>query len=174
VPKKNWEKKYNEIKEQYPDVLTEDWNTLLRRDSDIFAKLLGDVLKFKGKKSVPGKRPNLTRDEAERRLLRMADEDFANAEFKEAFRALSANRSLRNIAAKTGLGKSYVHRLLNGEQSPSFGTMEEIAKAFNKHPSYFLEYRIAKVVVVVERFLSATPEAASGWYLKVVDKNDRI
>lgn len=163
-----WEKKFKEIQSQYPDILNEDWSDLLRRDPDIFAKLLGDVLKFKGRKSVPGKRPNLTREEGEKRLLRMADEDFAEGEFREAFRALTANRSIRSIANKTGLGKSYVQRLLKGDQQPTFATMEVIGQAYGKHPSYFREYRVARVLVVIDSLLSSSPETATSWYLKVV------
>ena len=166
----SWEKKYKEIQTQYPDVLLEDWDGLLRSDSDIFAKLLGDVLKFKGKKSVPGKRPNLSREEGESRLSKMADEDFAEGEFKDAFRALAANRSVRSIATKTGFGKSYVQRLLQGTQEPSFAAMEQIAAAYNKNPSYFLEYRVARVVVVIQSLLMSSPETASSWYIKVVEK----
>lgn len=165
-----WEKKLKNVKAQYPDILTEDWDALLRKDSDIFAKLLGDVLKFKGKKSVPGKRPNLTREEGEKRLAKMANEDFAEGQFKDAFRALTANRSIRSVANKTGLGKSYVQRLLSGDQSPSYAAIETIAKAYGKHPSYFLEYRVARVLVVIENLLSSSPETATSWYLKVVEK----
>lgn len=168
MAKLSWEKKYKEIKDQYPDILTEDWQSLLSRDSDIFSNLLGDVLKFKGKKSVPGKRPNLSREEGASRLLKMADEDFADREFRLAFKALTATKSVRSVAHKTGFGKSYIQRLLQGEQQPTFAAMEQIAQAYGKHPSYFLEYRVARVVIILERFLSSYPETASSWYLKVV------
>jgi hypothetical protein len=44
--------------------------------------------------------------------------------------------------------------------------MEQIAKAYKKHPSYFLEYRIAKTLVVIDSLLHDSPETATAWYLK--------
>jgi len=161
-----WEEKYRRITSQYPEVVDVNWSDLLRQDSDIFARLLGDVLKSGSRGSRPGKRPTLDRAEALQRLARVSDEDFSEFDFHETFRYMTQGFSIRGIAAKTGLGKSYVQRLLQGDAHPSFETMEKIAHAFKKHPSFFIEYRIAKTIVVIDSLLRDSPETATAWYLK--------
>jgi transcriptional regulator with XRE-family HTH domain len=161
-----WEDKYKRIISQYPEVVDVNWSSVMRQDSDVFARLLGDVLKSGSRGSKPGKRPSLDRGEALDRLAKVADEDFSEFDFQDTFRHLSQGLSVRGISAKTGLGKSYVQRLLQGQADPSFATMEQIAKAFKKHPSFFIEYRIAKTLVVIDSLLRDSPETATSWYLK--------
>jgi transcriptional regulator with XRE-family HTH domain len=60
-----------------------------------------------------------------------------------------------------------VHRLLNGTVQPSLETMEKIAKAFRKDPSYFVEYRVAFVLISIDKYLSDSPETATVWYHKM-------
>jgi len=45
--------------------------------------------------------------------------------------------------------------------------MEKIAEVYNRKPSYFLEYRIAKVLISIEFFLTQNPETATVWFSKV-------
>lgn len=168
MPKKiPWEEKHRRIISQYPDINTVNWSELLRSDGDIFARLLGDVLKSGSRGSKPGKRPTLDRREALDRLAKVADEDFSEFDFRTTFRYLTQGASIRGVAAKTGLGKSYVQRLLNGDSEPSFAVMEQIAKSYRKHPSYFLEYRIANTLILIDEFLRESPETATSWYLKL-------
>jgi hypothetical protein len=161
-----WEEKYRRIVSQYPEVVDVNWSELLRSDGDVFARLLGDVLKSGSRGSKPGKRPTLDRREALERLAKVGDEDFSEFGFHETFSYLTQGTSIRGVAAKTGLGKSYVQRLLAQDTDPSFAVMEQIAKAYKKHPSYFLEYRIAKTLVVIDSLLHDSPETATAWYLK--------
>jgi|JI10StandDraft_1071094.scaffolds.fasta_scaffold260078_2 hypothetical protein len=162
-----WEQKYKTIVSQYPQIVDVSWSHVLREDNDVFARLLGDVLKSGGRGSRPGKRPQLDRAEAISRLAKLNDEDYSEYDFNSTFRSLCGDMSVRAVALKTGLAKSFIHRLLLNEATPSFETMEKIAEAFDKHPSFFLEYRIARVLVIVEEFLSDSPETATAWYLKV-------
>ena len=161
-----WEEKHRRILAQYPEVNDVNWSTLLRNDSDIFARLLGDVLKSGSRGSKPGKRPALGRREALERLAKVGDEDFSEFGFTETFTYLAGEASVRGVAAKTGLGKSDVQRLLQGDAEPSYAVMEQIAEAYRKHPSFFLEYRIAHTLVVIDEFLHSSPETATSWYLK--------
>lgn len=162
-----WEIKYKRIIKQYPNVREMSWSKALNEEGDIFARLLGDVLKSEGRGSKPGKRPQLDRAEALTRLAKLSGEDFSDVDFRSTFRNLTNGRSLSNIAHKTGLGRSYVQRLLNGTADPSFETMERIAEAFRKNPSYFIEYRIATVVVILHDMFVESPETATSWYLKL-------
>lgn len=168
-----WEVKYKRIVKQYPEVHEVSWSKALREENDIFARLLGDVLKSEGRGSKPGKRPQLDRAEALTRLAKLSGEDFSDTDFHTTFRNLTAGRSLSNIANKTGLGRSYVQRLINGTADPSFETMERIARAFKKNPSYFIEYRIATVIVIIDDMLTESPETATSWYLKLKGMRDR-
>jgi transcriptional regulator with XRE-family HTH domain len=168
-----WEVKYKRIIKQYPEVSDLNWSRVMREESDIFARLLGDVLKSEGRGSKPGKRPQLDRSEALNRLAKLSGEDFSEYDFATTFRNLTAGRSIRNIAHKTGLGTSYVHRLLSGNADPSFETMEKIAEAFRKNPSYFLEYRIAIILVVLDGMFTDSPETATAWYLKLKGMRDK-
>ena len=45
---------------------------------------------------------------------------------------------------------------LTGSRTPSFQSMEIIAAAFSKDPSFFLEYRVGYILSVVSKFLYDT------------------
>lgn len=163
-----WEENIRKIKETYPSVGSLDWSRAM--DSDAFAHVMGDLLKAEGKRSRPGKRPALSRPLAEAELAKLSGDSYAESDFKTAFRALTYGRSIRGIANKVGLQKDYVHRLLNGTSQPSFEAMEKIAQAYRKDPSYFLEYRIAYVLMVMDQYLTDSPETATVWYLRMKGK----
>jgi len=164
--KQSWDKRYQAIRKSYPNLDKADWNKAIS-DDDIFIKVIGDVLKSERKISTPGKRPGLTKSDGIERLNKILERDFSDLEFSASFRSLVAGRSVRAIHAKTGLSKSHVQRLLTGADNPSIETIEKIASAFKKHPSYFLEYRIFKVLECVNVFLIENPETATTWYKKV-------
>lgn len=167
--KEAWEKSYRKMKESYPLLEGVSWSTVLSYDSDTFSQVLGDVIKAEGKRSRPGKRPTLSRSLAESEFSKLSGASYSEYEFLRAFRALTHGRTVRGIANKVGLGQTTVHNLLNG-QSPTFRQMESIAAAYNKDPSYFLEYRIAYSLRVIEKFLMDSPETATVWYLKMSRK----
>ena len=136
--KRSWQEKYDEILKRFPSIEGTDWGSSFRRDSDLFTTILSDLLKAEGRGSRPGKRPSLSKSEAVNQLARIAQSDFSDTDFYTTFTALVGNRSVRSVANKTGLGKSYVYQLLNKERVPSFSTMEKIAIGFKKDPSFFL------------------------------------
>ena len=170
--KADWEARYEKIKEQYP-VVGADWSRL-GFESDIFVDIMGDVIKAEGKRSRPGKRPALDRQAAETELARLSGDGYSEYEFDKAFRILTNGRSIRGIANKVGLDKSYVHRLLRGDTRPSLEAMEKIAVAYRKDPSYFLEYRISMVLMMIEGFLKDSPETATSWYLGLKRRVQRV
>ena len=166
MAKKSWDKKYQSIKKDYPNLDLDDLSSTIS-DDDIFIKMLGDILKSERKISSPGKRPSLNRKDGLENLNKMLDRDFSDLPFSRSFRSLCGNRSVRGIHAKTGLSKSHVQRLLTGQDEPSLETMEKIAIAFKKHPSYFLEYRISNVLEYFYEFLMKNSETATVWYRKI-------
>jgi DNA-binding phage protein len=130
--------------------------------------MLGDILKSERKVSTPGKRPSLTKSDGINRLNKILDRDYSSFEFQKAFKVVSNGRSIRSIHAKTGLSKSHVQRLLSGQDNPSIETLEKIARSFDKHPSYFLEYRIYKVLESFNNLMMQNPETATNWYKKIL------
>ena len=165
--KNSWEKRYKSIQSAHPNLLSVDWSNAIDND-DVFIKLIGDVLKSERKVSTPGKRPSLSRGDGIDRLNKILERDYANNQFPSAFRALASGRSVRSLHAKTGLSKSHIQRLLSGEDTPSIQSMEKIAESFNKHPSYFIEYRIFKILESFNYILLENPEIATNWYKKIL------
>jgi len=162
--RKSWDDKFEEIAKEFPLVRRFNWETAILNDSDLFTTLLADVIKSGRKLKKPGKRPSLSRKDSEEKLSQLAAEDFSELEFKDAFIALSSNRSIRHTASKTGLDRNIVYGLLNGTRLPSFREMEQIASSFGKDPSFFLEYRIGFVLSKMNQFLFSSPETAAFWY----------
>ena len=164
--KKSWDKRYQIIKKNYPNINDDTWISSFDND-DTFIKILGDVLKSERRVSTPGKRPGLSKSDGMERLNKILERDFSDLDFTRAFKALTVGKSVRSITAKTGLSKSHVQRLLSGEDNPSIESMEKIADGFKKHPSYFLEYRIYKILASVNYILVNNPETATNLYSKI-------
>jgi predicted DNA-binding transcriptional regulator AlpA len=164
--KPSWDKRYESIKESYPNIDSSDWSNVIN-DDEIFISLLGDVLKSERKVSTPGKRPGLNRSDGLEKLNKMLDRDYSDSEFPKSFKALVGSKSIRAVTAKTGLSKSHVQRLLTQNECPSIETLEKIAEGFKKHPSYFLEYRVYKVLESINFLLLKNPETATHWYRRV-------
>lgn len=167
-----WHKRYKEIKEEFPSVAKVDWDTALDFDPTLLSSLLADLLKAEGRRTRPGKRPPLDRQLAETELAKVTSSDYSEYPFGVAFKALVHGRSIRNIAHKTGLDRTQVHRLLGGRSGeapllPSFETMAQIAKSFNRDPSYFLEYRTAHILFALDNFFQENPETATVWFKKL-------
>lgn len=162
-----WEEKKKRIEEKHPDALNASWVEALREEPDMFAKIIGDIIRSSGGSSRPGKRPTLDRAEASAVLSKLMGEDYSEYQFVETFQILVGDDSMRKVAKRTGLALSFVHKLLNGVAHPSYETLEKIAIAYGKEPSFFLEYRIGFVLAVVDDFLSSSPETATAWYQKM-------
>lgn len=162
-----WEDNLRKVKETYPNIDSLDWARAMRADQDVFTSVLGDILKAEGKRSRPGKRPTLDRGTAVAELEKLSGQSYTELPFDAAFKALTYGRSIRSIANKTGIQKDHVHRLLQGKVQPTFEVMEKVAEAFRKDPSYFIEYRVAFVLMSIDKYLTSNPDTATVWYLKM-------
>lgn len=165
--KSEWEERFRTIKEKFPSVENLDLTESLEKDPDAFTQMMGDLIKAGGKRQRPGKRPPLDRALAEEELSKLMQEDYTDHSFPVAFRALAGTRSMRGLAAKTGCNKDYIVRYLKGTLMPSFGDMEKIARAFNKEPEFFIEYRIAFILLVIDQYLQDNPERATIWHRRL-------
>lgn len=164
--KVDWKSKLAEISAQYPE-MNSNWTDTAVAGGDAFIDIIGDVIKAGGKRSGPGKRPALSRQHAEEELQRLIGQDYSYQEFHLAFKALTKGASIRGVANKVGLDKTLVHRLLRDQAVPSMEVMEQIAAGYRKHPSYFLEYRIAFCLSAIEQYLFSAPETSVVWFSKI-------
>jgi len=163
----SWDEKRKRIEDEHPEALEISWSGVMREDPDVFARILGDVIRSSGGSSRPGKRPTLDRGEASAVLLKLLGEDFSEYSFRETFRIMIGKDSMRKVAERTGLALSFVHKLLKSDAQPSYETMSKIAVAYEKEPSFFLEYRIGFVLSIIEDFLTSSPETATSYFQKM-------
>lgn len=114
-----------------------------------------------------GHRPMPTEDEARARVAEIFDGDFTHDPFPEAFRHLAGRRSTRHVANKTGISTTYVHYLLRGDRTPTPWEIQQVAAAFGKQPSYFVEWRIAALTTLLIEHLEANPETSTVYARKI-------
>lgn len=165
----DWSKKYEEIKTQFPSVEKLNWHEALK-DGEMFSRLIKDIIKIgaSSDQKRPGPRSNPTSRESANEFRKILHEDYSEFAFPVAFAALAGSRSIRSIASKVNISKSTVHRLLTGELKPDVYIMTEIAKAFKKHPSYFVEYREMAIAGAILTKIKNNPEASYHLYKRLV------
>lgn len=151
-----WAERYALIKEAFPSVERLSWKRALA-DPQVWVKLVKD-LAGKDEKS---------RAEVRTRVRQLMGDDYTQLPFRESFEALAGNRSIRHLATKTGLGPKHIFNLKHGYKEPDLYLLEQIAKAFNKHPSYFLEYRILIILGAVADQMEMAPEISVDLYRRL-------
>lgn len=164
-----WNQRFELIREQFPSVARLDWQKAFETDMGLFARIVEDILKLDAAEpGRPGPRPGLEYREAATRLRKLWGLDYATAPFTHAFQALCAARgySLRQLARKTHLSRSELHRFQQGLDVPTAQEMEAIAGAFDKHPSYFVEWRMGYILALLAEHMAEVPEASVGFYRK--------
>lgn len=131
---------------------------------DTLAAILRDMLALPdgqstGARSGPRSGPEF--EEGLAQLRHLFGDRYQMERFPAAFRRLAGARSERHLAAKIGLSRATVHRLLTGEVAPKLDEMERIAKAFGKDPVWFHEYRTSLVCNLVRDRLDRSPEQSA-------------
>lgn len=164
-----WKERYAVVVEQFPSVETLDWERAFR-DPELLGRVLRDILKAdqaQGKQSGPGPRPVLDGAEGFERYRQLAGDDYAYVPFVEAFKALVGDRSIRHVSSITGINPTMVFKLLHGQREPDLYLMEEIASGFKKHPSFFMEYRVAYIIGSLAHFITKAPETTVSLYDRI-------
>jgi transcriptional regulator with XRE-family HTH domain len=162
-----WSRRAQTIKEVFPSARGLDWKSAFDRDMDLLGRVLRDILKVdQTEQGRPGPRPSLDYEHGTRRLRQILGEDYSMLPFSEAFKILAGTRSVRHLSTKTGLSKSNVQRLLEGNADPDIDTLQRVAQSFEKHPSFFLEYRLFYIARTILDKLSDAPEATINIYRK--------
>lgn len=164
-----WAQRLQDIKKEYPSFDALDWDQAFQNDLDLMGRIIRDILKHEhAEPGHSGPRPALDRDTAKQKLAQIMGMDYSLEKFPLALATLSSGRSIRHIATKTGLNRNTVHRLLKGDVFPDPWTMEVVAKAFNRHPSFFLEYRIDSLMAALESQMQLAPELTIDVYRQAV------
>lgn len=160
-----WDRRAAMILEQFNSVEKLRWRKAFETDIDLFARLVKDILKLdQAQPGRPGPRPALDYEQGVARLRQYMGQDYAMDEFPVALKALANGRSIRSLARKTGLSKNHIHRLLTGDIEPDAFAMTEIARAFDKHPSFFLEWRAMWVANAIVNRMVSQPESSVALY----------
>lgn len=162
-----WSRRAKTIKEVFPSTEKLDWKSAFDRDMDLLGRVLRDILKVdQTEQGRPGPRPSLDYDQGMRRLRQILGEDYSMLPFSEAFKILAGTRSVRHLSTKTGLSKSNIQRLLEGNADPDMDTLQRVARSFDKHPSFFVEYRLLYIARTILNKLGDAPEATINIYRK--------
>lgn len=165
-----WDKRAALIRERFPSTERLDWKDAFDKDLDLFARVVRDILKIdQAQPGRPGPRPSLDYGQGTHRLRQYMGQDYALLPFPEALRVLTGDLSIRKIAQKTGLDRNLIHRLFRGTIQPDAYEMTQIARAYDKHPSYFLEYRVLFITSAVADRIEGVPEASINLYRKMID-----
>lgn len=156
------------VHQQFPAVDKLDWERAFDEDYGLLGKLIRDVLRL----DVPepgksGPRPVLDLEDGTAALHRLLRDDYGTLPFAEMLEVLRGKLSLRGLANKTGISKTQIARLLDGEVQPTVPEMMSVAGAFKKDPSYFLEWRAAAVASAIVLRLSRVPEASISAYRQI-------
>lgn len=164
-----WEEKYKAVCQQFPSVVKLEWAYALR-DYWTLGRLLQDLIKdmLEHQNRGPGPRPNVDAKTGYQLLQQLFGNDYTGLPFPEAFAVLSAGRSIRHLARKTGMNNTHVYKLLNKQKEPTLFDMEVIAKAFNKRPEYFAEYRMGYLLGVLAHHMENNPDMTMTLYKKVI------
>jgi transcriptional regulator with XRE-family HTH domain len=164
----SWDERVALIYDHFPGCKNPNWNAILA-DMDTLGEVVRDILRLE--QATPGKsgpRPSPDVTEGMKSIRKLNGDDHSVLRFHEAFKVLAGNRSERHLATKIGLSRTQIQRLLHGECDPSPQEISQIAKAFGKEPSYFLEFRTAFIMAALGARLEMAPEATIGLYRKVV------
>jgi Helix-turn-helix len=162
-----WEQRIKMIHEEFPATRDPAWNQILQ-NPDIFARILRDVLKVDQiEAGRAGPRPNLDVERGMRTWNEFRG-DYSELPFVDAFRVLVKDNSQRTIARKTGISKTRILRLQQGDDRPNMDDLRVIAEAYNKKPAYFVEYRAEYIIAAVATRLQDEHELTAVLYRKLV------
>lgn len=159
-----WEDRLAAVKGAYPSTADRYWVEAVQ-DYALMGGLIHELLRVGHTPKRRGSRPGLEQDaETMARLRELWGDDYSTLPFAETFTMLKGTRSRSQlvtlIRAKTGVyvSRTQIHRFLTGQAAPGGRDMEVIARAFNKKPTYFHEYRLGLVIASVVALLDASPE----------------
>ncbi|RTK94019.1 XRE family transcriptional regulator [Candidatus Saccharibacteria bacterium] len=150
---KTWDKKLKYIRGKYPDVNSIDWASIIAGEPGILRAIAGNVAGS-----------NYNKKHGISDATQLLGTEFSELNFVDALNILWGDRSISDMVAKTNISHNKIYNMKRGLREPTFKDMEAIAKAFGKDPAFFLEYRIAKILASIDRYLTSSPETATHWF----------
>lgn len=145
------------ITAHFPNATKMDWHVAFQ-DPDLWGRFLKDI---------HGGSKDETPQRARERLRQLTGNDYSYDPFIVAFKTLAGSRSVRHLATKLNLSTQITWKLKKGIKAPDLPLMEHIAAAFGKHPSYFVEYRIAEILAALGDQMEMAPEMSVDLYRKL-------
>jgi transcriptional regulator with XRE-family HTH domain len=165
IGKVPWEKRMERIRADFPYIDRFDWDRAFDRDVDLFGRVVRDILKLgQATPGRPGPRPGLDIHKAEKQVRSLFGDDHSVEPFPVALRNLDPRASVRQIARRAQIERTQLHRVLTGDKEPDAYTMRACAYAYDKHPSYFAEWRTFYLTCALVRRLEANPDASIALY----------
>lgn len=146
-----------------PEVWATYWGEQLAGDEtfELMGKPIRDLLRVGNTPVRRGSRPDLSTAEYEARYRDLFEAEYTNQRFPEALKSLIAStEGVRDVARRSGLQHSRVWRLSTGEVTPQLHDIQQIAEAFHKPLTYFVEYRVALVCGTFASYLEQNHEVA--------------
>ena len=171
-----WSERVELIYEIFPSTAYLDWKKVFSDDPSVMGRIVNDILKAELSPGKPGKRPSLNNKAGRDQFKKIQDEDYSELPFNEALQVLkdSYNLSIRSLATKTGLHRSHLYTLLKGKSTPNIEVLEKVASSFNKHPSYFVEYRIGYILSMLAHRMMEVPESSIVQYNKIKGHHEKL
>lgn len=171
-----WSERVALVHQRFPstDMGTDAWVRAFDRDIEMMGAILRDVLKAdQAEPGRPGPRRGLDAPRATPRLDEWMGKDptdhpYTNLPFPSAFGILRRSQSLRHVERKTQISRAHLHRLLSGAHPPTLRQMEQIAEAYGKRPSWFLEYRVGAIMSAIAEGFADSPEHSVRIYESMV------
>lgn len=151
------------IHRHFPSTQNPDWGQILQ-DDNVLAAVLRDVLTAE---TSPEKPSDIVQEYRE--LLG----DYTSLPFQRAFRELARDKtgkyhSITQIARKTSISRSRVHRLITGVDPPDGEVLVWVARAYGKKPAFFAEYRAGFVAQHLTSVFHKNPELSETVYRKLL------
>lgn len=164
----SWKERADLIEKFFPSVNQLDWDKVYAQDPTIAGKIINEIIKTDtADRTKPGKRPHLDPSVADQHFRKLVGDEYSIRPFNEALTILKGSMSIRRLADHVGLDKCMIHDFLRGISRPKVEHIEKVAKAFNKNPEYFLEYRVAYInSFIAEKFYEA-PESSVVFFKKL-------
>ncbi len=158
-----WKERLRQVRKQYPSTAPGTWATALR-DYELMADVLRTVIQVGNSPGRRGSRPLPDVEVGTEQLRDLLGENYTTQPFANALATLATLKGthLTDLARRSGISRSKVHRLMTGAIEPSGEDMERLAAVFKKSPVFWAEYRTAFVCAHFAEFLSASPEASVG------------
>lgn len=141
-----------------------DWERLLLENPKVLWGLIADVVKAvkaaEGERRT-GRRPAATVGSLDELYELLFPATYMINDFPSALSMALGERSQRDLAREAHISQAVICRLATGQKKPSVRDMEMLAAALNVRPTYFREYRAARIGQLVTQILTEYPHMSA-------------